>query len=118
MIDKYKVHPSLVKIKSLLNSNVVPFHVQKVDVEILRNLILALNNVKSTERPIPVRVLKAITDTVYTPITACITLSIRFGIFPISLKLAETIFIPKRGDSHSINDYRPVSVLPTKTKLG
>ena len=44
-------------------------------------------------------------------------LSIYSGIYPSKLKIAKVIPIFKKGDSKSINNYRPISILSTLNKI-
>ena len=44
-------------------------------------------------------------------------LSISSGIYPSNLKIAKVIPIFKNGDSKSINNYRPISILSTLNKI-
>ena len=44
-------------------------------------------------------------------------LSISSGIYPSKLKIAKVIPIFKKGDSKSINNYRPISILSTINKI-
>ena len=46
-----------------------------------------------------------------------LNLSISSGIYPSNLKTAKVIPIFKNGDSKSINNYRPISVLSTLNKI-
>ncbi|NJK82731.1 MAG: hypothetical protein HC912_01880 [Saprospiraceae bacterium] len=50
-------------------------------------------------------------------LTAIINQSIRTGIFPDLLKVAKVIPIYKKGDSNIFENYRPVSVLPSVSKV-
>ena len=51
------------------------------------------------------------------PLTAIINQSILNGIFPDKLKLAKVIPIYKKGDVNDLNNYRPISLLPTLSKI-
>ena len=44
-------------------------------------------------------------------------LSISLGVYPSSLKISKVIPIHKKGDSKSINNYRPISILSTINKI-
>ena len=51
------------------------------------------------------------------PITHIINQSLHSGIFPDNLKLAKVIPIDKKGDNTSLNNYRPISILPSISKV-
>lgn len=51
------------------------------------------------------------------PLTEAINSSFKEGTFPSSLKLAKVIPIHKKDDPHSLNNYRPISILPVFSKI-
>ena len=51
------------------------------------------------------------------PLTFIINQSLKTGIFPEKLKLARIIPIYKKDDSHFIENYRPISILPSLSKI-
>jgi len=63
------------------------------------------------------RLLKQIKYELSEPIAVIINQSISQGIFPDKLKIAKVIPLFKSGDSHVLNNYRPVSVLPSISKI-
>lgn len=54
---------------------------------------------------------------ILSPLTHLINLSFQSGIFPLSLKTAKVTPIFKKGDSSCQNNYRPISILPTFSKI-
>ena len=54
---------------------------------------------------------------IFKPLTDIINLSITQGVFPDSLKVAKVISIFKQGSRLLPNNYRPISVLPTLSKI-
>ena len=51
------------------------------------------------------------------PITALFNKSISTGVFPTILKIAKVVPIFKKGDIEEINNYRPIALLPTMSKI-
>ena len=61
--------------------------------------------------------MKKIKETIVTPLTYVLNLSLSTGVFPSELKLANVIPIYKAGDAQVFTNYRPVSVLPVFSKI-
>ena len=61
--------------------------------------------------------LKSIANEICECITLIINQSITTGIFPDQLKVAKVVPIFKKNDQSDIKNYRPISVLPTISKL-
>ena len=52
-----------------------------------------------------------------TPLSILFNYSFRYGIFPDCLKTAKVVPIFKKGDKNEINNYRPISLLSTFSKI-
>jgi len=61
--------------------------------------------------------LKQIKNEISQPLTFIINLSIDSGIFPNKLKLAKVIPIYKKESENLLENYRPISILPTISKV-
>lgn len=61
--------------------------------------------------------LKQIVDNINIPLTYIINKGIDEGCFPTPLKKAKVIPIYKKGDPHQCENYRPISILPTISKI-
>ena len=66
---------------------------------------------------ISVTFLKKIIYAIATPLSIIFNLSITTGIVPNSLKLAKVTPVHKKGDKHSVQNYRPISLLPAFSKI-
>lgn len=66
---------------------------------------------------IPTSLIKKCIHTIVTPLCYIINNSIQNGIFPESLKIAVVIPVHKRGDTDLIENFRPISLLPTFSKI-
>lgn len=56
-------------------------------------------------------------DIISEPITMCLNTSLNLGKFPQTLKLAEVTPIFKKGDKFLKENYRPISILPSISKI-
>lgn len=89
---------------------ITPFEVSKI--------IEKLNPNKSTGLDgISAKTLKYSSDAITPSISHIINKSIEMGIFPDRLKDAFVVPIFKTGDKHDPNNYRPISILPTISKI-
>ena len=61
--------------------------------------------------------LKASINSIAKPLTCIINQSLKTGRFPSKLKVAKIIPIFKKGDEHDFNNYRPISLLPSISKV-
>ena len=90
-------------------------YVTTIDVE---NMIKQLDSNKSTGADgIGPNILKLCKNYLIIPITAIINNCISKSIFPDKLKIASVIPIHKGGSREDPNNYRPISILPTISKL-
>ena len=82
------------------------------------NIVQNLKNDKAAGcDSISPKVLKAVMNNIVTPLCTLFNKSMESGIFPDSLKVARVTPIFKSGDKLSVNNYRPVSVLPVISKI-
>ena len=63
------------------------------------------------------RILKAIANVIAEPLSFCINLSMCSGIVPKIAKIAKVITIFKSGNKNNLSNYRPISILPTLSKV-
>jgi Notch-like protein len=66
---------------------------------------------------ISTKLMKQTINTIISPITHIMNLSLSKGTVPDMMKISKTIPIHKSGDEHSLNNYRPISLLPTFSKI-
>ena len=80
-----------------------------------------INNLKSKNSSvnddISNRLLKSIKCEISKPLTIIINQSLETGIFPNALKVAKVKPLFKKGDNCCLNNYRPISLLPTISKI-
>ena len=63
------------------------------------------------------KLLKQTVKEVATPLAHIVNLSLSHGIFPNDMKLAKIVPIFKNGNTKLFNNYRPISILPTFSKI-
>ena len=80
-------------------------------------VISTLNNSAAGHDGIPAFIMKQCINDYITPLTHLINLSINEGTFPDELKIAKVIPLYKSDNEQSINNYRPISVLPFFRKI-
>ena len=80
-------------------------------------IILNLKNKPCNIDAIPNKIFKSIHNIIAPPLTKIINNSFQSGIFPDSLKIARVVPVFKGGDDDDVNNYRPISILPTLSKI-
>ena len=63
------------------------------------------------------KLLKLIKNEISKPITLIVNQSLKTGIFPKAFKIAKVKSIYKKGDKADLNNYIPISLLPTISKI-
>jgi len=80
-------------------------------------VIKSLPNKSSNLVSVPMFIYKYYVDLFSPAISLLFNRSISDGIFPDCLKIARVIPVHKAGDKKSINNYRPISILPILSKI-
>ena len=111
-ITKYQNHPSIFAIKQNYNSS---FEFSHITPDIVYKNIL---NIKKGSINVPIYILKSVADTC-TPYlrTDCFNNSLNNCSFPDEMKWADITPVYKKGDSTDKGNYRPISNLPTISKV-
>ena len=117
IIDKYKDHPSILKINEI-NPREPTFSFKPTDLATVMREISNLNAAKSCPiDSIPSKILKE-NSNIFGPKTLIdFNFCIANGIFPSNQKLADITPIFKKSDKYSKNNYRQVSILPALSKV-
>ena len=117
IIEKYKVHPGIQKIKGN-NSFLSHFSLSCATEGMILQILLSLNVTKGagydTLAPKVIRLVSAI---IASPLTGIINLSVTKGIFPDLLKTACFVPASKKEDQSKKENYRPISILNTFSKV-
>ena len=83
----------------------------------IKNTILNLRNTSKKLHEIPVQLLKGLREIVSEPISKLVNDSICNGVFPECFKHATVTPVYKNGDRKKMSNYRPISILPTMSKI-
>ena len=114
---KYSNHPSIRKIRSLVQNDSL-FHFNNVSVQEMETEIGRLNPSKATTfKNIPPKVLKGSSDICAESLQIIFNDGIENCSFPDKLKSADVSSLHKAEAKTSKKNYRPVSVLPTVSKV-
>jgi len=85
--------------------------------EVLEATQMLLNKKTPDFNGISTYFLKKIIDIILTPVHHIIKLSFENGFVPTQLKIAKVVPVYKSGDRLSMDNYRPISLLPTFSKI-
>ena len=84
----------------------------------IAEVILQLDDSKASgPTDIPIKILKVAAPIILPHVVKIINKSFELGIYPNSLKLAKVIPIFKAGSKLEVTNYRPISLLPTLSKI-
>ena len=116
IIDKFKDHPSILNIKERIYINE-----KRSLVEISENDITTVINNLNTRKPttfnnIPAKLIKENCD-ICTHLCKIFNNSIISNTFPDNLKIADIIPGHKKDEKTKKENYRPISILPTVSKI-
>ena len=116
-VQRYSNHPSILKIKSHF-LNVESFTFNPVSLEEMETEIKRLNPKKATTfKNIPPKILKNNSDICSEPLREIFNNCIGSSTFPDELKCADVSSLHKQKESTVKKNYRPISVLPTVSKV-
>ena len=100
------------------NTTVSPFHMTEVDEQFVLHQLLSLKTNKAIGLDkVSARLLKNSAHTITTSVTNLLNLSIRTGTFPNLWKCSKITALFKSGDRSNASHYRPISILPTLSKI-
>ena len=112
MFAEYTTHPSIIKILNNFRGNYFDFQ----QVEPLK-IYEIMTYTKKGSGPIPIKTLKLLSSNFCTYICDAINNCINDAIFPGELKEANITPIFKKRDKEKCENYRPISILPTFSKI-
>ena len=110
--------PSVINTCAQPEPNSNTFFASPVTESEVRTLVKQLSERKAMGHDgIHPKLLKASEDSVIKALTHIFNLSLQNGVFPIDLKTARVLPIHKGGPSETLNNYRPISLLPILSKI-
>ena len=117
IVNKFKNHPSIIKIKENIQNN-GSFSFSTTTTKQIEDEIRKLNkNKPTTENNIPVKILIENIDTCAPVISKIYNKSLTECKFPSELKHADMTPAHKKDEKTSKENYRPISVLPPVSKV-
>ena len=94
------------------------FKFTETNVQEVMILLMQLNESKSTGHvSLPIGALKIAANIIVPQLVSIFNLCLRTGTFPKAMKIAKIIAIFKAGCRFSVNNYRPISLLPIFSKI-
>ena len=81
------------------------------------DILTILNKLDNKIYDISNKILKYIKHNIIKPLALIINQMLYTGIFPNALKISKTIPLFKKGDASNMSNYRPISLLPTISKV-
>ena len=115
ILDIFSSHHSVIQIKEKTNKDVFSFH-HVLPWETYR-AILSVNQNKPTSGTIPTKVLRSLAKEICIPLIDCVNSAIINGKFPSELKTADVILIFIKDDPVEKANYRPISLIPSLSKV-
>ena len=115
-IRKYENHPSIIKIKSSVERTQL-FDFNFVSSDDISKIINLLDPTKRTSGAIPAKIVKLVNKQICKDLANCINECIKQNKFPNELKIADITPIFKKDDPLDKTNYRPISILPTVSKI-
>ena len=115
-ILKYKNHPSILAIQKYSKNKT--FHFEEVNSSEVEKKILQLDKTKASQKThIPTRIVKENIDIFANFLCTGINSAIMSFSLPSYLKLADVTPVHKKGRKDMKENFRPVSILPTLSKI-
>ena len=115
-IRKYENHPSIIKIKSSVETTQL-FDFNFVSSDDISKIINSMDSTKKTSGAIPIKLVKLANKKICKDLANCINECIKQNKFPNELKIADITTIFKKEDPLNKTNYRPISILPTVSKI-
>ena len=117
-VSKISANLGNIPFNSFIDRNPECISIESVSAsEILEVTNKLKNKFSSGHDEMSTSLLKKIVHVIVKPLVHIINNSLRFGVFPDQLKLAVVVPVFKKGEITHINNYRPISLLPSFSKI-
>ena len=118
IIKRYEGHPSILKIKEIVNTGNKKFTFTDITPNVIKDEISKLDPKKaSVKNDIPTKILIGSQDIVCEHLSGIYNNSKSDHKYPQALKLSDVIPIHKKEETTLMKNYRPVSLIPVVSKL-
>ena len=119
IVYNFSKHPSIIKINNIIkHKDKEKFSFSKIDQTQMEDEILRLNSKKSAgPDSIPPKIVKDCFKVLTPPLTNLFNTSVDQKFFPLDLKYANVSPLFKKVDSTNKENYRPISILPSISKV-
>ena len=114
---KFNSHPSIEIIKNSIAERNKYFSFNHFSLEEIKTEINSLDSNKRTGGTIPIKILKLGIDFIAPKLLELFNNCIKMGVFPNELKCDDIIPIHKKDSTTEKENYRPISLLPTISKI-
>ena len=115
-IRKHENHPSIIKSKSSVETAQL-FHFSFASSDDISKIINSMDSTKKTSGAIPIKIVKLVNKKIFKDLANCINECIKQSKFSNELKIADIMPIFKKEDPLEKTNYRPISILPTVSKI-
>ena len=115
-IWKYGNHESIIKIKSSVETTQF-FYFNFVSSDDISKIINSKDPTKTTSGAIPIKIVKLANKQIYKDLVNGINECITQNNYPNQLKIADITLIFKKENPIDKTNYRPISILPTASKV-
>ena len=115
-IRKYENHPSIIKINSSVETTQL-FDFHFVSSDDISKIINSMDSTRKTSGAIPIKIVKLANKQICKHLENCINECLKQNKFRKELKIADITPIFKKEDPLDKSNYRPISILPTVSKI-
>ena len=115
-IRKYENHPSIIKINSSVETTQL-FDFHFVSSDDISKIINSMDSTRKTSGAIPIKIVKLANKQICKHLENCINECLKQNKFPKELKIVDITSIFKKEVPLDKTNYRPISILPTVSKI-
>uniref|UniRef100_A0A1A8FIK2 Helentron 4 helitron-like transposon replicase/helicase/endonuclease n=1 Tax=Nothobranchius korthausae TaxID=1143690 RepID=A0A1A8FIK2_9TELE len=118
LANEIAVPPDADTFNNLINSNINSMFLHEISETDVVNTVRKFKNKKSTDiNEIDMGIIKEVIFSIVRPLTYVYNLSLQKGHFPKTMKMTKVIPIFKTGNKHSMENYRPIAIIPQFSKI-